>query len=35
MLEKKKDYQQRAKNYHKKQDLLNQLKQKAHLKNED
>jgi hypothetical protein len=35
MLEKKKDYQQRAKNYHKRQDMLNSLKVKADLKNED
>nr|VVW88966.1 unnamed protein product [Nymphaea colorata] len=35
MLEKKKDYQQRAKNFHKRQDMLNQLKVKADLKNED
>jgi U3 small nucleolar RNA-associated protein 11 len=35
MLEKKKDYKQRAQNYHKKQDMINQLRLKADLKNED
>ena len=34
-LEKKKDYKARATNYHKKEDMLNQLKTKAALKNDD
>lgn len=35
MLEKRKDYKERAKNYHKKVDMINNLKMKADLKNED
>lgn len=35
ILEKKQDYQKRAKNYHQKQDMLNKLRLKADLKNED
>lgn len=35
ILEKKQDYKQRAQNYHKKEDMLNKLKEKADLKNED
>lgn len=35
LLEKKKDYRQRAKNYHQKEDMINRLKTKADLKNED
>jgi U3 small nucleolar RNA-associated protein 11 len=35
LLEKKQDYKQRAKHYHKKQDMINNLKMKASLKNED
>lgn len=35
LLEKKQDYKQRAKNYHKKQDMIKNLKEKADLKNED
>ena len=35
MLEKKKDYQLRAKNYHQKRDMLDKLRLKADLKNED
>jgi U3 small nucleolar RNA-associated protein 11 len=34
-LEKRKDYKARAQNYHRKEDMINQLKQKAGLKNED
>jgi hypothetical protein len=33
LLEKKQDYKQRAKNYHKKVDMINKLKEKADLKN--
>ncbi|EDO25510.1 predicted protein [Nematostella vectensis] len=33
ILEKKQDYQKRAKNYHKKEDMMNKLKMKADLKN--
>lgn len=35
LLEKKQDYKKRAKNYHMKEDMLNKLKVKADLKNED
>lgn len=35
LLEKKKDYKQRAKNYHEKEDKLKLFKQKAELKNQD
>jgi U3 small nucleolar RNA-associated protein 11 len=35
LLEKKKDYKQRAVNYHEKQDKLKLFKQKAELKNQD
>lgn len=35
MLEKRKDYKARAQNYHKKVDMINNLKMKADLKNED
>ena len=35
ILEKKQDYKQRAKSYHKKEDFINSLKLKAGLKNED
>lgn len=34
-LQKKKDYKVRAKNYHAKQDMINNLKLKASTKNED
>ena len=34
-LQKKKDYKERAKNYHQKEDMLNKLKLKASTKNED
>jgi U3 small nucleolar RNA-associated protein 11 len=34
-LEKKKDYKERAKNYHEKEDKLKLFKQKAELKNQD
>lgn len=35
LLEKKKDYKERAKNYHEKEDKLKLFKQKAELKNQD
>mmetsp|Transcript_13159 Transcript_13159/g.28885 ORF Transcript_13159/g.28885 Transcript_13159/m.28885 type:complete len:298 (-) Transcript_13159:83-976(-) len=35
ILEKKKDYVKRAKDYHKKQDIINKLKQKASMRNPD
>ena len=35
LLEKKKDYQLRARNYHQKRDMLDKLRVKADLKNED
>jgi|JI6StandDraft_1071083.scaffolds.fasta_scaffold726446_1 U3 small nucleolar RNA-associated protein 11 len=35
LLEKKQDYKARAKNYHQKSDMINKLKVKANLKNED
>ena len=35
LLEKKQDYKKRAVNYHKKEDMINKLKTKADLKNED
>ena len=35
LLEKKKDYKARAKNYHEKEDKLKLFKQKAELKNQD
>jgi len=35
LLEKKQDYKKRAKNYHLKEDMINKLKLKANLKNED
>ena len=35
MLEKKKDYKERAVNSHKKEDMINKLKTKADLKNEE
>ena len=35
LLQKKKDYKQRANNYHKKRDMIDNLKLKANLKNED
>lgn len=34
-LQKKKDYKERAKNFHKKEDMINKLKLKASTKNED
>ena len=35
LLEKKKDYKARAQNYHKKEDMMNRLREKATLKNDD
>ncbi len=35
LLEKKKDYKERAKNYHQKEDTLNKLREKAAMRNPD
>lgn len=35
LLQKKKDYKERAKNYHKKQDKIKEFQLKASMKNED